>query len=375
MNNEDDIGTDKHVHNECVDRMWYLRPMAGRWNGTISAITWQPFVSQHWGEWGWRCYMFKRLIAAVGIPALKKKWGLGTAGHWSASAQDPCKICPQFQLKFWILCQFMDKFSTFLCKCSLIATLGSQTKTILFGDSSCLSHNPKPQLHWDQQWSPGQRNIWRGVFTLPATSQWLPVPNEFVSPILQLKSIMTWSDTPRVWATNPELCLTCPAPCPSAKHWKLMPCPSLCVGPWVEKSCLLCLSHTRLGEGLVYGKVSQFQLKMSEMKRVSGCLWYLQFIAFWWFSLSINTLTYFEVPTQPWTESGGCCEKTCRFNQQDLEILRDIYNYIIKSIQPFCFPFFVFSSLGFSGRFAVCSSAGGPRATALAGGEDWFNHQ
>lgn len=177
----------------------------------------------------------------------KKRWGLGTAGHWSASAQDPCKICPQFQLKFWILCQFMDKFSTFLCKCSLIATLGSQTKTILFGDSSCLSHNPKPQLHWDQQWSPGQRNIWRGVFTLPATSQWLPVPNEFVSPIFQLKSIMTWSDTPRVWATNPELCLTCPAPCPSAKHWKLMPCPSLCVGPWVEKSCLLCLSHTRLG--------------------------------------------------------------------------------------------------------------------------------
>lgn len=54
-------------------------------------------------------------------------------------------------------------------------------------------------------------------------------------------------------------------------------------------------------------------------------LWYLQFIAFWWFSLSINTLTYFEVPTQPWTESGGCCEKTCRFNQQNLEILRDIY--------------------------------------------------
>lgn len=73
MNNEDDIGTDKHVHNECVDRMWYLRPMAGRWNGTISAITWQPFVSQHWGELAWRCYMFKRLIAAVGIPALKKK--------------------------------------------------------------------------------------------------------------------------------------------------------------------------------------------------------------------------------------------------------------------------------------------------------------
>jgi len=39
--------------------------MAGRWNGTISAITWQPFVSQHWGESAWRCYMFKRLIAAV----------------------------------------------------------------------------------------------------------------------------------------------------------------------------------------------------------------------------------------------------------------------------------------------------------------------
>ena len=227
--------------------MWYLRPMAGRWNGTISAITWQPFVSQHWGESGWRCHMFKRLIAAVGIPALKKKVRPGHRRTLKCisprSLQDLSTISAQILNTLSIHGLILN----LLCKCSLIATLGSQTKTIFFGDSSCLSHNPKPQLHWDQQWS-RQRNIWRGVFTLPATSQWLPVPNEFVSPIFQLKSIkMTWSDTPRVWATNPELCLTCPAPCPSAKHWKLMPCPSLCVGPWVEKSCLLCLSHTRLG--------------------------------------------------------------------------------------------------------------------------------
>ena len=55
MNHEDDNGPDKDDHNE-GDGM------------AQSKITWQPFVSQHWGKSGC-CHMFKRLIAAMGIPA------------------------------------------------------------------------------------------------------------------------------------------------------------------------------------------------------------------------------------------------------------------------------------------------------------------